>query len=55
MWFPRGLKRYDKLGYKYLLRGLKYYLLGSASYRMTKRRAEAFFEDDDRFDLSRPY
>lgn len=53
MHWPRMWRYYDKGGYKRFLRDLKLQLFGSASYRMTQRRAEAFFENDDHFDLSR--
>ncbi|MDX2498869.1 MAG: hypothetical protein QNL11_13335 [Desulfobacterales bacterium] len=48
---PRKIARYDKLGCDHLISNLKHYLFGSKSYRMTKARCEAFFEDDDNFDL----
>jgi hypothetical protein len=48
---PRQISSYDKLGCNYLISNLKYYLFGSSSYRMTKARCEAFFEDDGNFDL----
>ncbi len=48
---PIQIAPYDKLGCKQLITNIKYYLFGSSSYRMTKARCEAFFEDDDNFDL----
>jgi hypothetical protein len=47
----REISSYDKLGGNLLISNLKYYLFGSSSYRMTKARCEAFFEDDGNFDL----
>lgn len=48
---PRKIAPYDKLGCKLLISNLKYYLVGSKSYKMTKDRCEAFFSDDNNFDL----
>lgn len=48
---PKEISPYDKHGCKHLISNLKYYLFGSKSYKMTKDRCEAFFEDDDNFDL----
>lgn len=48
---PRQMAPYDKLGCKHLISNLKYYLFGGKSYKMTKDRCDAFFEDDDNFDL----
>jgi hypothetical protein len=45
---------YDKGGSRRLVRQAKYYLFGSASYPLTRKRAEAFFEDDENFELSAP-
>jgi hypothetical protein len=48
---PRQIAPYDKLGCKYIISNLKSYLFDNSSYRMTKGRCEAFFEDDGNFDL----
>ena len=48
---PRDISSYDKLGGKLLISNLKSCLFGSSNYRMTKKRCEAFFEDDGNFDL----
>lgn len=42
---------YDKLGSRLLVKGVKSYLFDDESYRMTKRRCEEFFDDDDNFYL----
>ncbi|MFQ6076685.1 MAG: hypothetical protein ACE5Z5_11215 [Candidatus Bathyarchaeia archaeon] len=49
--FPRQIAPYDKLGCKNLLSSVKYYLFGCSSYRMTRTRCEAFFDDDTKFVL----
>lgn len=46
---PRRLGSYDKLGYKLFIRDLKFYLFESSSYKMTRKRCEKFFEDDNNF------
>ncbi len=51
MSIPRKIAPYDKLGCKLLISNLKYYLFGSKSYKMTKDRCEAFFDDDTNFDV----
>lgn len=51
MSIPRKIAAYDKLGGKHLISNIKYYLFGSKSYRMTKDKCEAFFADDNNFDL----
>jgi hypothetical protein len=51
MSFPRQMHEYDKGGGKILIRDVKEYLFGSPHYRMTRDRAEAFFEDDRNFCL----
>jgi len=40
---------YDKTGCRLLVSAAKFALFGSATYRLTRRRAEAFFDDDDNF------
>jgi hypothetical protein len=47
--YPGQYKSYDKLGYKLLLSKLKFILFGNSNCRMTKRRCETFFEDDNHF------
>jgi len=49
----RHLMDYDKSGAKLLIRHLKEHLFGDPSYKMTKKRCEAFFDDDDNFDIDR--
>ena len=46
---PRQIDQYDKTGCTTMIQQLKAYLFGSESYRMTKRRCEAFFDDEDNF------
>jgi hypothetical protein len=48
---PTRISSYDKTGSKLLLSYLKFYLFGNKSYRMTKAKCEAFFEDENNFDL----
>jgi hypothetical protein len=48
---PRRIKGYDKLGYKLLIDALKFHLFGNSNARITKERAERFFEDDSKFIL----
>jgi hypothetical protein len=40
---------YDKLGNSLLIHQAKFYLFGSSKYRMTKKRCEEFFEDNENF------
>ena len=49
MAFPRQIASYDKTGGRILIWDLKDYLFGSPYYRMTKKRAEAFFDNPDNF------
>jgi hypothetical protein len=42
---PRQIAPYDKRGSELLLRDMKRHLFGDPSYRMTKARCEAFFDD----------
>lgn len=49
---PRRFADYDKLGCKNLLLSLKIRLLGNRHIRLTKRRCEEFFEDDENFVIS---
>ncbi|MCK4334712.1 hypothetical protein KAX06_08040 [candidate division WOR-3 bacterium] len=46
---PRQIASYDKLGYSRMLSSVKFYLFGSGSVRMTKKRCEEFFENSDNF------
>jgi len=48
---PNQISNYDKTGNRNFLSSLKYYLFGDASYHMTKKRCEKFFEDDMNFDF----
>lgn len=50
---PREMADYDKLGSFLFISLLKHHVFGDASYRMTRKRAEAFFDDDSNFDLVR--
>ena len=45
---PRKIASYDKLGCKTLLRSLKYYVFNNVA-RLTKKRCEDFFSDDNNF------
>jgi hypothetical protein len=49
--FPWQMAKYDKLGNKLMLSYVKYYLFGSENYKMTKKRCEAFFDDNDNFTI----
>lgn len=48
---PRAYARNDKAGNKYFVTALKAILFGNRSQRMNRRACEAFFNDDDNFDL----
>jgi len=48
---PRRIKEYDKRGCKLLIDELRYILFGDSKARITKARAEQFFEDDSNFIL----
>jgi hypothetical protein len=48
---PRSMARYDKTGNKNFVAALKAILWGNSSKRMNRRACEAFFNDDDNFDL----
>jgi hypothetical protein len=52
MSIPHRAASYDRLGYSLFLRSLKSYLFGDVSYRMTRRRCDAFFENDENFVLN---
>ncbi|WP_088186824.1 hypothetical protein [Desulfosporosinus sp. FKA] len=47
---PRQVAHYDKTGCALLLGNVKYYLFG-ANVRMTKKKCEDFFNDNDNFRL----
>jgi hypothetical protein len=49
MRFPRSLKNYDKLGYKNLIIKIKAIVFGDSNVWMTKKKCEAFFNNDDNF------
>jgi hypothetical protein len=49
--FAWSLSDYDKCGGRLIVRQVKCYLFGNESYRMTRARAAAFFENDRNFDL----
>jgi len=44
-------KNYDKKGCKMLVADFKQIIFGNKSYKMTQKRCEEFFENDDNFDL----
>jgi len=46
---PRKIAPHDKLGCKHFLNSLKYYLFGSKSVRLTKKRCEEFFSSLSNF------
>ena len=46
---PREIAPYDKLGCKTLIRSVKRYLFEGANVRMTKARAEEFFDNEANF------
>lgn len=48
---PRQSASYDKLGGNFLIAAIKTHLFGGERVRMTARRCEEFFENDDNFDL----
>lgn len=45
----RYAKTYDKLGYKLLIPSMKQILFGSSKTRISKAKAEVFFENPDNF------
>ena len=45
----RRLKHYDKTGNKLMLRSFKYYYFGNAGARLSRRKCEQFFNDDQNF------
>ena len=49
---PRSYAQYDKTGYKNFVSLLKAILFGDPSHRMNRRACEAFFNDDDNFNLN---
>ncbi|MEE4605946.1 MAG: hypothetical protein V2J65_32015 [Desulfobacteraceae bacterium] len=51
-YIPRSLMWNDKTGYKNFVFALKTILFGNRSHRMNRQACEAFFNDDDNFDLS---
>jgi hypothetical protein len=50
-YIPRSLMWNDKTGYKNFVFALKAILFGDRSHRMNRRACEAFFNEDDNFDL----
>lgn len=46
---PRRIATYDKLGCKHMLKSLKHAVFGNESARVTKKRAEQFFENENNF------
>jgi len=49
---PKSCAIYDKTGYKNFVHALKAILFGNPSRRMNKTACEAFFNDDNNFDLN---
>lgn len=47
---PRGVKNYDKTGYKLFIKAAKFAIFGSSEKRMTKKVCEDFFDDIKYFD-----
>ena len=47
----RKMQDYDKLGYKRFIWGIKDYVFRNSDIRMTKRRCEEFFSNDENFVL----
>ena len=45
------LKGYYKIGYQNLLVAIKRIVFGDAKYKMTKKRCEEFFDNDDNFSI----
>jgi hypothetical protein len=50
--FPRSLGAYDKCGGRLIVRHVKWILFRDESYRITRPRAAAFFDDDRNFELT---
>ena len=48
---PRSILEHDKSGNNFLISFLKNYLFEDGNCRMTKRRCEEFFSNDDNFDI----
>lgn len=46
---PDIFRNYDKTGGKVLVRAIKYAYFGDSSYRMTPKRLEEFWDNDDHF------
>ena len=46
---PRKISQYDKTGGKIIIGKLKYYFFGNSSARMTMKRCEDFFDNEDNF------
>ena len=53
MRFLRQISVYDKTGYNNFLSAMKAILFGDKSHKMTKKRCENFFEDEDNFLLEK--
>ncbi len=50
MSIPYKWARYDKLGYRSFIRSMKFYVFGSSSFHLTKKRCEEFFSNPENFD-----
>jgi hypothetical protein len=49
MSIPRQQRDYDKLGYRLFLRSLKFAVFGDENRKMTRRRCEEFFDNENNF------
>ena len=49
---PKSCANYDKTGYKNFVHALKAIVFGNPSHRMSRTACEAFFNDDNNFDLN---
>jgi len=51
---PGDTRSYDKLGYRILLKAVKFVLFRNSKCRMTEKRCASFFNNDSNFDFSNP-
>ncbi len=49
---PRQLHKYDKTGMKIMIKDFKEIVFGDSKIKLTRRRAESFFDDDRNFVLT---
>lgn len=52
---PRDARSYDKLGYRILLKAVKFILFRDPEYRMTEKRCGRFFNKKSNFDFINPF